>query len=385
MSSTSIQLYFSGDQYFQRALEAIEDARSEVFLESYIFDLDPIGLRFLYALEAAKARGVQVRLLVDGIGSFNWLKELQSRTRAAGIPLHIYHPLPLIRKLRLSWRGLRRGLLIFRRINQRNHRKVILIDQRHVFLGSLNISQVHTREFMGENAWRDTGIELDFPPDHEDVKALREAYLDTWRKSQGRRRLKIYSVRLLRRLGKLHPPHARFRLNSRVWWRYHLAKDLLQRMRLAQKRILITNAYFLPRRAILTALRRAARRGVYVGLVLPQKTDVWIVRAASRSLYYRLVKDGVHIFEYEPSLLHAKTLVIDNWATVGSHNLNHRSLLHDLEVETVLREPRLVRKLITQWDRDAHVSRKVTLEELGEFSIFERAIARVIYWFRYWL
>lgn len=385
MSSTSIQIYFSGDQYFQRALEAIEEARFEVLLESYIFDLDPIGLRFLYALEAAHARGVQVRLLIDGIGAFNWIRELQARTKAAGIPLHVYHPIPLLRQLRLSWRGLRRGLLIFRRINQRNHRKVILIDQRHVFLGSLNISQVHTQEFMGKRAWRDTGVELLFPPDHDDVRALREAFLDTWRKSQGRRRLKIYSVRLLRRLGKLHPPHSRFRLNSRVWWRHYLLKDLLYRMRTAQKRILITNAYFLPRRSFLSGLRRAAKRGVYVGLVLPQKTDIWFVRTASRSLYYRLIKDGVKIFEYEPSMLHAKTLVIDKWATVGSHNLNHRSLMHDLEVETVLHEPRLVRKLISQWDLDAHQSRPITLEDLGKFSLLERALARVIYWFRYWL
>jgi cardiolipin synthase len=383
MSSTSIRLHFSGDEYFQRALEAIEDAQEEVFLESYIYDLDAVGLRFLTALERAQKRGVKVKLLVDGIGSFNWLRAIETHCQRSALPLRVYHPLPIM-PLRLSWRNLRRWLLLFRRINQRNHRKVILIDRRKAFLGSLNISQVHTVEFMGEKAWRDTGVEIEFAPDDPDANVLREAFRSTWNKSQSLR-VRAYPLRFLRRLKRLKIPRSRFRLNSRAWWRFILLRDLLVRMNTAQKRILITNAYFLPRRAILTALRRAARRGVYVGLVLPQKTDVWLVREAARSLYYRLMKDGVHIFEYRPSILHAKTLIIDDWATVGSHNMNHRSLMHDLEVETVLEDPRLLEQLISRWDQDVRESKAIGWDEVGHFSRPRRWIMRMIYWFRYWL
>lgn len=384
MSTTSIQLHYSGDAFFARALAAIEEARKEVLIESYIFNLDPIGLRFLRALKAAVARGVEVKVLVDGIGSFNWAPSLAHECRDCGIPLRVYHPLPFVDTPRLSWRSLRRWLKLFRRINQRNHRKVILVDERVAFLGSMNVSQVHTVEFMEDAVWRDTGVEIEFTADDTEVRLLRAAFLNTWKKSQANR-TRIYPLRSLRRIQRMLPVDSRFRLNSRAWWRYLLLKDLLRRMRTARTRILITNAYFIPRRSILVALRRAARRGVYVGLVLPQKTDVWIVREASRSLYYRLLKDGVRIFEYQPSILHAKTLIIDDWATVGSHNLNHRSLMHDLEVETVLSEPELVRDLTQKWDDDVRHSRQITSAELGRFPFYRRWLSRVIYWFRYWL
>ena len=384
MSSTSLQLYFSGDAYFKAALAAIDQAQDEVFIESYIFDLDPIGLRFLNALSRAKDRGVQVRLLVDGIGSFNWLRDLQIRCQKAQIPLRIYHPLPLWPRLRFSWRALRRWLLLFRRINQRNHRKVIIIDEKKVFLGSLNITQVHAEEFMGGKAWRDTGVEMDFQTPSSDLQELREAFLVTWRKCQGHR-MKVYPRHLLKRLGRLRAPQGRFRLNSRIWWRFFLMKDLLNRIRLAKTRILITNAYFLPRRPVLIALRRAARRGVQVGLCLPEKSDHWFMREVARSLYHRLLKGGVKIYEYKPRVLHAKTIVVDDWAAVGSYNLNHRSLLHDLEVETIVTETPLIEQLVSQWEIDVKESRAVSPREIEGAFFLRRWSSQIIFWFRYWL
>ena len=384
MSSASNRLHFSGDAYFKSALKAIAEAREEVYLESYIFDLDPIGLRFLNALELARNRGIQVRLLVDGVGSFNWLRELQARCQKMQIPLRIYHPLPLWPRLHFSWKALRRWLLLFRRINQRNHRKVILIDKQIVFLGSLNISQVHSTEFMGDKAWRDTGVEMHFAKPTTDTLELRDAFLVTWRKCRGHR-LKVYPRKLLKRLGRLRTPPGWLRLNSRLWWRFFLMKDLLNRIRLAQTQILITNAYFLPRRPVLVALRRAARRGVKVGLCLPQKSDHWFMREVSRSLYHRLLKGGVMIYEYKPRVLHAKTIVIDDWSAVGSYNLNHRSLLHDLEVETILTEPALIKELTEQWEIDVKDSNLVPAKELEQSFFLRLWFSRVIFWFRYWL
>ena len=382
--SPLIQLHFSGDAYFAGALRAISEATEEVLLESYIYDLDPIGLRILQALEAAHHRGVRVRLLVDGIGSFNWWRSLRAKCANSGLPFRVYHPLPVSSKIRLSWRALRKLLLLFRRMNQRNHRKVIMIDRKIAFLGSLNISQVHTEEFMGDHAWRDTGVEIRFSDGDADAALLRSAFFRTWQRTE-RLRVSTYPARFLRRLQRMHQLNSRLRLNSFAWGRYLLLKDLLIRMRTAKHRIYITNAYFIPRRAILIALRRAARRGVHVALVLPQKTDVWFVREAARSLYLRLLLEGIHIYEYKPRVLHAKTLVIDDWGTVGSHNLNHRSLLHDLEVETVIDEPQLVEQLISRWRQDVRESNEITLEDLGKFPFYRRWISRLVYWFRYWL
>lgn len=384
MSVTSLQLYFSGDLYFQRAIEAISQAREEVLLESYIFEIDPIGLRFMQALSAAQARGVQVKVMVDGIGSFNSLRELRLRCEKGVLPLRVYHPLPLGPEIRVSWRALRRMLRFYRRVNQRNHRKVILIDGKHAFIGSLNISQVHTREFMGRQAWRDTGVEMTFAGHDEDAKLLRDAFFKTWAKTKILR-ASSYPVRFSKRMRRMKIRKSRLRLNSRSWWRFILLRDLVFRIRNAKNRILITNAYFIPRRALLSAIKRAARRGVHVELVLPQKTDVWFVREASRSLFDRLLRAGVKIHEYQPSVLHAKTLVIDDWATVGSHNLNHRSLLHDLEVETVIEEPDLIEQLVSHFETDVRQSSEITLMDLGRHSFIRRGFARVVYWFRYWL
>jgi len=375
-----VQLYFSGDDYFRDLLQAIGQAHQEILLESYIFDMDPIGLRVLGALAAAQARGVKVQILVDGVGSFNWLLGLSEYCQKNQILFRIYHPLPIrmsfLRKI--SWRSLRRILFLLKKANKRNHRKVILIDRHKSFMGSLNISQVHTKEFMGAKAWRDTGIQVTGGP----LNHLRRACMDAWVTAR------MEKLHLRHRLGRMRVRQKvdeALRLNSSIYWRYFLLRDLNRRMRTAQKRILITNAYFVPRRSVLRSLIKAAQRGVEVGLCLPEQIDVLPVRWASRSLYSRLLRAGVRIYEYQPQMMHAKTLIIDDWATVGSHNLNHRSLTHDLEVEAVLIQEDRIQELLHQWKRDIQHSSEVTLSDLGKMTWLSRSMARLAYWFRYWL
>lgn len=378
----SIQLYFSGDDYFRNVIKSIQEAKEEIILESYIFDMDPIGLRVLHALVEAQNRGVRVQILIDGVGSFNWALSLRDFCQKNHLHLRIYHPLPLRLDVlkKISWRNLRRILFLLRKVNKRNHRKVVLIDREKAFLGSLNVSQVHTKEFMADRAWRDTGILVQGGP----LNSLRKTCLDAWVAARTDRIL--LPKKIWRRAGRLRQkPNQALRLNSTAKWRYFLLRDLNARMRRAQHRILVTNAYFLPRLSVLRSLRKAAQRGVYVGLCLPAVSDVPPVRWASRSLYNRLLRSGVHIFEYQTQMLHAKTLIIDDWATVGSHNLNHRSLTHDLEVEVVLNKKEWVDPLVKQWETDIAHSHEVTSAEIGRFSWVERSFARLAYWFRYWL
>ncbi len=375
-----VQLYFSGDEYFRDLIQAIGQAQHEVLLESYIFDMDPIGLRVLEALSKAQARGVKVMLLVDGVGSFNWVLSLREYCEKNRLGFRVYHPLPFRMTFlrRISWKSLRRILFLLKKANKRNHRKVILIDKTRAFLGSLNISQVHTKEFLGGRAWRDTGIQVTGGP----LNPLRRAFYDAWVTA---RMEKLHLKQRLRRFKDRQKTDQILRMNSNVSWRYFLLRDLNRRMREATHRILITNAYFVPRRSVLRSLIKAAQRGVHVGLCIPSQSDVLPVRWASRSLYTRLLKAGVRIYEYQPQMMHAKTLVIDNWATVGSHNLNHRSLTHDLEVEAVLTKPEWVEPLIQQWDADIRHSQSITMTDLGKMTLLDRMLARLAYWFRYWL
>lgn len=387
MTEPQIQLHFDGDSYFTAAIQLIEDAQTEVLIESYIFDLDPIGLRVLKAAEIAVSRGAQVYLIVDGIGSFNWLEQIEKKCIQIGVQFRAYHPLPLTKLSLISWRQLRRWLRFFKKINRRDHRKMISVDRKSILIGSLNISQVHSKEFLDENAWRDTALLLKYSNPEPETLFLASSFFKTWHLCS-KFRTRNLSGRLFDRSPRnerINPLQSRFRLNTSPWARYRLLLDLRAKMKNAKERILITNAYFLPRRSILKALRQAAKRGVYVGLILPHKTDVWFVREASRSLYYRLIKSGVHIFEYTPRVLHAKTLVIDDWATIGSHNLNHRSMLHDLELEAVVKEKDSIEELIKKWDQDAQSSLEINLTELGKFTWYRRFFSRILYWFRYWL
>lgn len=382
MNWQDVKFYLSGDDYFRDVQKAVDKARSEIWVESYIFDMDPIGLRILDSLNRAHERGVKVHLLVDGVGAFNWLPNLKDYCSQKRIPFRIFHPLPIrthyLRKI--SWRSLRKILFLLKRINKRNHRKLFLIDGERAFLGGLNVSQVHCKEFMLKKAWRDTGIQVTGPA----LESLRKACQQAWFKSKFDG-LTFSGSFLKRRIRWRNPPTDLLRLNSSIQWRYFLLRDLNRRFKRAQKRILITNAYFVPRRSVLRALIKAAERGVYVGLCVPAVTDVFAVQWASKSLYGRLLRAGVHIYEYQNRVLHAKTLVIDDWATVGSHNLNHRSLTHDLEVEAVLTEPQWIQTLLNHWDLDIRESHAVTLADLGKMRWYNRVFYRFAYWFRYWL
>lgn len=378
-----IRLHHTGDEYFDSALECIRSAQSEILFESYIFENDPIGRAFLEELSNAAERGVHVYLLVDAIGSFNFIRNPPPEIRNQQIHFRVYHPLPF--QERWSWTRLQKFFFFLRRINKRNHRKMIIVDQKTAFVGSCNISAVHSQRYFGPHAWRDTQVSFSFPKPDPEVLLLREVFMDAWRRA--RRRDAFKNAKRLRKPDYWKQPQSRFfRLNSRIHWRFAHLHKLNQRISEAKSRVLITNAYFVPQRSLFNALCFAAQKGVEVVLCLPKKSDVWIVLQASRVLYRRLLREGVKIYEYEPSVLHAKCIIIDdNWAAVGSHNLNHRSFFHDLEVQAILTEPRLIGQMLEQWNVDVQNSHQLSLSDLNKISILNKIISNIIYWFRYWL
>lgn len=377
-----LKLILDGDEFFTFAIEAIQKATREILVETYIFDLDQIGSQVLDALAQARKRGVTVLLLCDGIGSYFSQNDLKQACERLDIPIRFFHPIPRGRWGFFSFE-IRKWIRFWKVFNNRDHRKVILVDQSIVFIGSLNITQVHSRKVMGEKAWRDTALKLKCEPVDPDLIRLRQAFLSTWHRSKPKRFLR-FPIPHLKLRNRTHQ-FRWLRINDQISVRMSLARDLRNRIKEAKTRVLITNAYFLPRTSLTLALRKAARRGVFVGLCLPYKTDVWFVREASRSLFRKLLKDNIRIFEYQPSVLHAKTIVIDDWASVGSYNLNHRSSLHDLEVEVAVTEPTTVKQLIRAWDQDLRLSTPMTLHRLNQDTIFRRTLARLLYLLRYFL
>lgn len=388
---TDIELFFDGDSFFESVLSLIEQAREEILLETYIFDIDPIGELFLKALAAARRRRVAVNLMVDGVGSSSTIEKLYQFSDKNHIEFRVFHPPLFFSRFshagqNLTWTRWLRAWVVrlqsaFVYVNKRDHRKMVIIDGHTAFLGSLNITAVHSRKFRGPEAWRDSGARVKADTD---LFPLISAFQKTWLRSRDLDRPRFSFKRRIPLRYKAPLPRL-FRLNDSFRRRFQSGRDLRRRIRQAHTRILITNAYFLPRPSFLRSLRAAARRGVFVGLCLPSKTDVWMVREAGRTMMRKLINDGVQVFEYQPSILHAKTMVIDDWGLVGSHNLNYRSFIHDLEVDLILSEAKPIQRLTQQWDADLRQSHALTLKDLDQDSWRRRLVGRLVYLVRYWM
>jgi cardiolipin synthase len=360
-------------------LQDIRKATQSITIETYIFNIDPLTLNILDALGDARARGVSVKIIVDGFGAYYNIPELDRLCSRRGLELRVFHPLPypllfvreFFSKYSLS------GSLFYKSLNRRTHRKVTIIDEKRAYLGSLNFTQDHSAQYKGDRAWRDTGVWVEGPPIKALVLAFQISYLRTYVKglTQWIGRWKL----------NREPFEKVLRLNSTQKSRRRLYKDLLARLSRAEKRIYVTTAYFLPKRSLLRAFLKAAQRGVDVQILMPGKSDVPMVKWAAFSMVRFLLQKKITIFEYQKSILHAKTMIIDDDVFIGSFNLNHRSILHDLEVEVVLRDPESLKSMLNQWALDIQNSKLVGEKDFGRPSWLIRPLYRLAFRLRYLL
>ena len=378
--------YFKGDDYFKDVLKAIRGSKRRVDFEVYIFEKGILADRVADALLQASGRGVKVRLLVDGIGSPSAFADYSKKLKEGGVQFRVYRYLPSI----LGWfpglfGSLAQGKTTFRlkhfwiRFNRRNHRKLVMVDGDKVWLGGFNVSDEHLEEVSGKKAWRDTGLGLSGVRDRAFSLAFNTAWHDKnhrelWRRE--RRRL----IAWLSRKSFSDPVH----INATHQLRQRYYRDVLDRLRGVRRRIWVTTPYFVPTRVLLRALLQAALDGRDVRLVLPEKSDIPFVRWASMTYFPRLLKAGCRIFEYHKSVLHAKTLVVDNWAMVGSSNFNHRSFLFDLEVDVVARHSSSLKSLERQYASDFKQSREIHFSDLKRRSLWARCLTWIFFHARYW-
>ena len=373
------ELFFDGDTYFDRLLQAIKEARHTIELEMYIFTTDPLAERVVDALCEARRRGVTVRVLLDGVGSYGSILTNRARLHESGVEVRVYHPVrfaPFVRRLFALSRTspLRR---LFATLNRRNHRKVCIIDMRDGWLGSLNVSAVHSYRLSGADAWRDTAARVT----GIGVRDLRRAFERVWYTPAERRRWSRSRQWAARRLRA--PQWVRLNWKSRQ--RRRNLRDILSRVKRAQKQILITSAYFVPHGALLRALTGAARRGVDVRLLFPRSSDVFFMPWLGAYFYEPLLLGGVRIFEYTRSMLHAKSVVIDDWVLVGSSNLNQRSLRHDLEVDVVLAKPSSLALILKAFNDDLKSAVELHPLDLRGRPWWQRLGASIGFMGRRWL
>ena len=342
-----------GPATYRAMLAAISAAKDHINLETYIIEDDEMGRQFADLLLARQAAGVQVHLIYDSVGCIRTPREFFERLKEGGVQVLEFNPVnPLTAKK--GWQ-----------VNNRDHRKLLLVDGRTAFIGGINISNVYssgssptrsTPSSPKSGGWRDTQIQIEGPV----VAEFQKLFLATWEKQHGpplagKNYFPALSPRgneLVRSIGSSYDdPHSLIYLT------------LISAITNAEKSVHLTNAYFVPDPQILRALLDAARRGVDVTLILPALSDSNLVFHAGRSYYTELLAAGVKIYERGGGVLHSKTVVIDGvWSCIGSTNLDWRSFLHNDEVNAVILGPEFAHQMQAMFERDLAASTAITAE-----------------------
>ena len=353
-TGNQVLLLENGPATYQAMLQAIGAARDHINMETYILSDDEVGRQFAQALMVKQQQGVQVNLIHDSVGTFDTPKAFFKQLSDSGIRVLEFNPInPLL--ARKVWE-----------LNQRDHRKLLIVDGRTAFLGGINISSVYSGGSFGKGAnsrsdaglaWRDTDLRLQGPV----VAEFQKLFIATWEAQQGAP---------LAARNYFPPPENVGRqvvraIGSSPDESYsQIYATLLSAIASAETSVHITNAYFAPDPQLLAALEAAARRGVDVTLVLPGQTDSWLIFHAGRNYYDRLLRAGVKIYQRRGAILHSKTALIDGvWATIGSTNLDWRSFLHNQEVNAVVLGPEFGRQVQMMFDRDLAASDAIMLEQ----------------------
>lgn len=347
-AGNEIDLLQNGGEYFPALFQAIDQARFSVHLETYIFNLDDTGLKLLAHLQAACARGVRVRVVVDGFGSARHARVLATRFEQMGARFRVYRPEPEgVEFYRFSLRRLRRL-----------HRKVVVVDQSLAFVGGINILDDYVdvpETGQGPQPRFDFAVRVRGPI----VQDLFRAQSDLWirmawpRRSDWPafyRRVRGWRRQRDQELAQRSPPlpagiraAALFRDNIR--FRKVIESAYIGAIYRATRDVLIANSYFLPGKALQRALSDAAARGVRVRLLLQGQSEYTLQFRACRSMYGKLLSQGIAIYEYMPSYLHAKVAVIDDRAMVGSANMDPFSLLLAREANVYIDDAQFAARL----------------------------------------
>lgn len=347
-----VEVLKNGVQIFPSMLTAIKAARRTINLEFYIYWDGEIGRTFSEALAERARAGVHVKVILDAVGSAAMSAQLIDFLQKNGVDLEWYHP--------LRWYTLSR-------FNHRTHRKLLIVDGLVGFSGGVGIGDNWLGDADTSDHWRDTMVRIEGPV----VTQMQFAFMDNWIKSRGELLTGLdyfppadvcgdYIAQVI----KSSPSEG----SSTVKLLYTIS------IVSAAKSIYISNAYFVPDRDTIRALEGAIRRGVDVRVIVPgEYTDLPFVRQASRFHYERLLRHGIRIFEYQPTMMHAKTMVVDGiWTTIGSSNFDDRSFRLNDEVNVNVYDERTAAQMETMFFEDLARSREITLRKWFKRSGIER-------------
>jgi cardiolipin synthase A/B len=376
---TRIQLYKDGES-LHAAFNAIKHAKRRICLEIYIFADDPTGRAFAELLCAKAKEGVKVFLIYDSFGSICTNRDMFLQMRAAGVRVEEFHPIRPWEG-RYSWRPV-----------NRDHRKLLLVDNDIAGMGGLNIGAEYAGSWVVPSskpscvAWRDTAVGFVGPS----AQYFLQAFAQSWHYvMQGGRIGKagfIHGLNVSKKKKHSPPPTELGILASVATMDSPLRAGLHRLFSEAKKSIQLTMAYFAPDDDLINTLCRAAQRGVKVQLMLPAQCDVQLLLIAARSFYAKLLDAGVQIYERQGCILHAKTMIIDGRiSVVGSTNLDYRSIEYNCELSSVIRNKTFGQQMQGLFENDIHFAKKITNKEWRRRPISDRFIQWAVSRARYLL
>jgi cardiolipin synthase len=362
LGGNKIELLANGDEYFPAMLDAIHSAHQTVNFAAYIFNSDEVGRQFRDAFCERARAGVEVRILLDGIGS-SWSLDNSdvAMMRKAGCKFSYYHPTA-------SWR--------VDRTNRRSHRRILVVDGKVGFTGSAGFAVRWSGHAQDKNHWRDSQARIEGPL----VGKLQWAFEEHWAKTFGETLSGAAQFPLLAPVGDL-------KAQVVASFSFSLAPvPLVQATAFAaaEKRIWITNPYCTPTDDQVNLLIKAVQRQVDVRLLLPgPNNDQPLTKSAGRAAYGRMLEGGVKIFEYQPTMIHEKAMVVDGlFSMFGSSNLDARSSEINEELDVVVYDEKFGREMETIFEKDLKQSREYTLPEFKNRSWWERTIEWLMLPFR---
>lgn len=354
LRASRVELFTEGDDCYASILSAIAGARHHIHLEYYIWQRDGISTRLRDALvERAKA-GVEVRLLLDGVGAYAVNRAFLAPLRAAEAEVAWFNPVA-------PFRGR------FRRADFRSHRKIVVVDGLIGFTGGLNVDDCHSQEFSGKTAWRDTHLRFEGAA----VRALQRVFLEDW--SFATEEPAPTGAEYLPRPSRDGDHLVQIVGSGPDGDEFAIHKLYFAAITTAKSRVWITTPYFVPDEPMLDAIATAAMRKVDVRIIVPRAGDSHLVNLAMRSYFPELLQHGARIFEYDGRFIHAKTMVVDDdFSIVGTANLDNRSFRLNFEVVAAVYGAETASRLAAAFDDDLQHTREVRARALKREPLLVR-------------
>lgn len=352
MEGNRVEHLENGDEIFPSMLEAIRSAKKTITFETYIYWSGNVGKEFVEALSERARNGVKVHVLLDWVGSAKMDEAMLDQLRKSGVQVERYHE--------PHWYNLTR-------LNNRTHRKLLVVDGRVAFTGGVGIADQWAGHAQDKEHWRDSHFRVEGPA----VSEFQAVFLDNWIKATGQ---VLHASEYFPELQPAGNTPAQMFSSSPTGGSESMHLMYLLSIASAQKSILLANSYFVPDELAIDALVAAARRGVKIRIITPgEHIDTEVVRRASRARWGELLEAGIEIYEYQPTMFHCKIMVVDGFlVSTGSTNFDNRSFRLNDEANLNIYDARFAEEMTREFNQDLDRSRRITLEQWQQRPLQEK-------------